>query len=219
MNFETSKLGFMILKEIISRLREFQKRGNVMENIQSNNLKIISKKMIVMMLIVLGVTFIMGLIFVFNTEHEFLVTRTVWATMTEGVDGDTPGGGELILISAVISGMTFLGELTLVIIIIVMFLVIPIVVNLLTLIISLIARLFQIGESKNWKNMTTKVLLYVSIVLQGLLSIYILVLCFTGYGLVYITVYLMLTINVYGVVKNILNNINGKKNQRQNELN
>ena len=182
-----------------------------MENIQSSNLKIISKKMIIMMLIVLGVTFIMGLIFVFYTDHEFLVTRTVWSTMTEGVDGDTPGGGELILISAFVSGMTFLGELTIIIIIIAMFLVIPVVVNSLALIINLIARLFQIGESKNWKNITTKVLLYVSIVLQGLLSIYILFLCFTGCGLVYITVYLMLIINVFGVVKNILNNINSKK--------
>lgn len=86
-----------------------------------------------------------------------------------------------------------------------------IVVNLLTLIISLIARLFQRGESKNWKNIITKVLLYISIVLQGILSIYILFLCFTGWGLVYVTIYLMLIINIFGVVKNIFNIIKSKK--------
>lgn len=125
--------------------------------------------------------------------------------MTEGVSGDTPGSGELVLIASLISGLTFLGELAALGVIIFAYFFIPFAANALTLVLNLIARLFQIGESREWKDVTTKALLYFSIVLQGLLNLYILFLCFTGYGLVYISVYLMLIINVFVFIKNILN--------------
>ena len=177
-----------------------------MENTKSNNLKIMNKKMICMSLIVLAITLIMGIVFISNTNLDFMMTRTVWADMTEGIDGDTPGGGELFLISAFVSGLTLVGELTLVLIIIVAYLVIPVLGNAFILINNLIARLFQVGQCKKWKNTVTKILLYISIVLQGILGVYILLLCFTGFGLVYIAIYLMLIINVFGFVKSIINN-------------
>ena len=164
-----------------------------------------SGKIIVMSLIATVVTLIMGIIFFFNTNSDFIATKTIWGKMTEGVSGDTPGSGELVLIASLISGLAFFGELAALGVIIFAYFLIPFAANMLTLVLNLIARLFQIGESREWKDVTTKALLYFSIVLQGLLNLYILFLCFTGYGLVYISVYLMLIINVFVFIKNILN--------------
>ena len=170
-----------------------------MQNIKKSNTKII-----IMTIIALVSTFALGLIFIFNANSEFIATKTVWGTMIEGVDGDTPGSGELVIIASIISGFAFLGELTAFFITISAFFGIPVLANSLILIVNFIARLFQIGETKEWKDVTTKVWLYFSIVLQGLLNVYILFLCFTGYGLVYLLIYLMLIINVFAFIKNIL---------------
>lgn len=182
-----------------------------MQNINKSN-----KKIIIMTIIALVLTLALGLIFLFNINSDFVATKTVWGTMTEGVDGDTPGSGELVIIASIISGFAFLGELTAFFIIILAYLGIPVFVNALILLINFIARLFQIGDSKEWKDVTTKALLYFSIVLQGLLNLYILFLCFTGYGLAYIAIYLMLIINVFAFIKNILSM---KKSKTQNQTN
>lgn len=167
-------------------------------------MKTVSGKIIIMSLIATVVTLIMGIIFFINTDSDFVATKTIWGKMTEGVSGDTPGSGELVLIASLISGLAFFGELAAFGVIIFAYFLIPFAANMLTLVFNLIARLFQIGESREWKDVTTKALLYFSIILQGLLNLYILFLCFTGYGLVYISVYLMLIINVFAFIKNIL---------------
>lgn len=171
----------------------------------NNSTKVASKKILIRSVIILFLTFVLGLVFLFNTNSDFVATKTIWGKMTEGVGGDTPGSGELVLIASLISGLTFLGELAAFGVIIFAYFLIPFAANILTLVLNLIARLFQIGESREWKDVTTKALLYFSIVLQGLLNLYILFLCFTGYGLVYISVYLMLIINVFVFINNILN--------------
>ena len=169
------------------------------------NLKTANKKIIIMSIITLVITIGLGIFFMVSLNADFVATKTIWGRMTAGVSGDTPGSGELVLIASLISGLTFLGELTAIVIIIFAYILIPFAANALIMVFNLIARLFQIGESKEWKDVTTKALLYFSIVLQGILNIYILFLCFTGYGLAYIAVYLMLIINVFAFVKNIVN--------------
>jgi hypothetical protein len=84
------------------------------------------------------------------------------------------------------------------------YLVIPLVVNLILLIINILARLFQIGKSREWKNVITKVLLYISFAIQGILCGFMVFITFTGFGWVYIALYVMLAINIYGFVKNII---------------
>jgi hypothetical protein len=169
------------------------------------NLKTANKKIIIMSIITLVITIGLGIFFMVSLNADFVATKTIWGRMTAGVSGDTPGSGELVLIASLISGLTFLGELTAIVIIIFAYFLIPFAANALIMVFNLIARLFQIGKNKEWKDVTTKALLIFAIVLQGILNLYILFLCFTGYGLAYIAVYLMLIINVFAFVKNIVN--------------
>ena len=175
-----------------------------MENTLNYNLKETSKKIILMSLIVLGITIIMGMIFVFNVDSDFVITRTVWDSMIEVIDADNPGSGEALIPALFVGMLAFFGELALLGIIFTVYLVIPLVVNLILLIINILARLFQIGKSREWKNVITKVLLYISFAIQGILCGFMVFITFTGFGWVYIAVYVMLAINIYGFVKNII---------------
>ena len=148
------------------------------------NLKTANKKIIIMSIITLVITIGLGIFFMVSLNADFVATKTIWGR---------------------ISGLTFLGELTAIVIIIFAYFLIPFAANALIMVFNLIARLFQIGKNKEWKDVTTKALLIFAIVLQGILNLYILFLCFTGYGLAYIAVYLMLIINVFAFVKNIVN--------------
>ena len=181
-----------------------------MENIQNNNLRIISKKNLIILTILLVITLILGLIFIFNINSDFVMTKTIFGNMSS-IDGTNPGAGEFLLISLFVGGLTFLGELGLLIMTIFIYFLIPVGTNILLLIINAIARLFQIGKYKNWKNITTKVLLYFSIFLQGVLNIYLLFLSFSGFDLIYVVIYLMLIVNVMGFIKTI-NNLKSIKN-------
>lgn len=181
-----------------------------MINIENNNLKIINKKFLIMSGIVLTITFILGLVFIFNINSDFALTKTIWGRMTSTVDGNYTGAGGYMFVSLFVSGLAFLDELTVLILVAFICFVIPVGVNIFILIINIIARLFQIGTNKNWKNITSKVLLYFSVVLQGILNIYLLFLSFSGFGLLYIVIYLMLMINIFGFVKNIINLRNNK---------
>jgi len=176
-----------------------------MDNIKNNNLKIINKKNLIVSAIVLTITFVLGLIFIFNINSDFVITKTIFGEMTSPVEGNTPGAGELFLLSLVVSGLTFLGELGLLVLVAFLYFVIPVGANILSLIINIIARVFQIGEHRNWKNITTKVLLYSSTVLQGILNVYLLFLSFLGFDLIYVLIYLILIVNIFGFIKNIIN--------------
>ena len=176
------------------------------------NLKTANKKIIIMSIITLVITIGLGIFFMVSLNADFVATKTIWGRMTAGVSGDTPGSGELVLIASLISGLTFVTiavdvriSITAIVIIIFAYFLIPFAANALIMVFNLIARLFQIGKNKEWKDVTTKALLIFAIVLQGILNLYILFLCFTGYGLAYIAVYLMLIINVFAFVKNIVN--------------
>lgn len=174
---------------------------------QNNNiLKKMSNKSIIASLIVLIITFILGLIFIKNIDFDFTATKTTVDELISNVDGNNPGAGEFMLISLLVGGgLTFLGEVGLLLMTAFCYLVIPVCTNGIISIINIVSRLFQIGIDKNWKNITTKVLLYIATILQGILSVYLLILSFTGFGLIYILIYLMLAINVYVFVKHILN--------------
>ena len=172
---------------------------------ENSNLKRINKNFIIISAIVLSLTLVLGLIFIFNMNSDFVITKTILGDMTSSIDGNNPGSGEFFMVSLFVSGLTFLGELGLLIIVAFMFFIIPVGANIVLLIINTIARLFQIGEYRNWKNITTKVLLYLSTILQGILNVYLLFLCFSGFDLLYIVIYFMLIVNMFGFIKNIIN--------------
>lgn len=171
---------------------------------ENNSLKKASKKILIISLIVLIITLILGLAFELNLKSDFYLTKTVWGKMMSDVDGTYPGAGEWTLISLAVSGATALAEIGALIMIMFAFFLIPVGSNVVFLIISIIARLFQIGKNKKWKDTTAKVLLIFSFILHGIFNIYLLILAFTGFVRLFIFVYLMLIINVYGLIKKIM---------------
>lgn len=176
-----------------------------MENTQINNLKKLSNKFLIMSIIALVVTFILGLVFIFSINSDFTATKTIWGEMTSNVDGNNPGDAEYMGLALFLSGLTFFGELGVILIFIFLIFLVPFFANSFFLIINTVSRLFQIGKTKKWKNTISKILLYSSTVLQGILNIYLLLLCFTGVGIIYILLYLMFIINVICFIKNIIN--------------
>ena len=131
------------------------------------------------------------------------MTKTIFSELTSSLDGNTPGSGELLFLSLFISTFTFLGELGIMLIVILLFFVVPVSSNSLLFFINIIARLFQIGENKRWKNIITKTLLVISLIIQGILLFYLLLLFFTGFSWIYLIIYLMFAFNVFAFIKNI----------------
>lgn len=76
-------------------------------------------------------------------------------------------------------------------------LIIPCGVLLLKLVLMVIARLFQIGNQKKWKNIVSKVFIYISLVLMIFLGIYILLLFIN-------TLNLFLLLSIVGKVVEII---------------
>ena len=139
--------------------------------------------------------------------------ETIFGDMTSSIESTNPGAGEYLLLTLFVSGLTFVGELGLLIVILFLFLIVPVISSILFLLLSIIARLFQIGEEKKWKEITTKVIIYISMSLEALLSIYIAILSFTGFDLLYIPIYLMLITHIVSLVINIINLVITNKNK------
>lgn len=85
--------------------------------------------------------------------------------MVEKVDTDSPAAGYAVLAGLGIGTMSDIGSA---IIIFTTVLLIPSFLLLIIVILQMIARLMQIGIEKHWKNITSKILTYISIVLQFL---------------------------------------------------
>ena len=175
------------------------------------NYKKISKKFITRSLIVLTVTFILGMMFLFSLGDEFYITG---GDKSSFIDPDNNTSNMVWIFPA-----GFLLEAASYIYIGVICVTTPIIANMIMCMLSIVARIFQIGTEKRWKNITTKVLLIISIVLQGLLSVYVLFLgiAFSKYDSLAFDLYAISFVNIVAVVKSILNFRNKKNKALENE--
>lgn len=170
-----------------------------------NSLKKVSNKFLVMSLIILVVTFVLAITFLFSFKYDFSITDTVFDKMMSGVDSNNPGAGAWALWSLIIGGFALIGEFGLLLIFFITILIVPACTHGICLILNGISRLFQIGMDKRWKKIITKVLLYISTILQGLLCICLGLSAITGFSLIYIILYLILAANIYVFVQYISN--------------
>lgn len=162
------------------------------------NYKKISKKFISRSLIVLVITFILGMMFLSSLADEFYITGGGKSTF---IDPDNNTSNMVWIFPA-----GFLLEAASYIYIGVICVATPIIANMIMCMLSIVARLFQIGMEKRWKNITTKVLLIISIVLQVILSVYVLSMgiTFSKFDALAFDMYAISFVNIVAVVKGIL---------------
>ena len=153
--------------------------------------------------IAFGVTMLFAIMFMVLCPFGFNASKTVWPALL-GQDFGGPGGGYIAAFGFFLGLFTLLAELAILAFILYLFAYIPTYVCGIILVINIIARLFQIGTSKKWKNIVTKIFLFISIIIEGLLCIYLTFLSVTGFTVVYLIIYAMLFINLFAFVKNIL---------------
>jgi len=108
--------------------------------------------------------------------------------------------------------MTIMLDFSLALIYLIFLLLIPAALRLIIVSLVIIARLFQIGHNKKWKDTTSKVFIYISFALQILLALYF-ILFFIN------TLNLILLLVVVGVVVEIILFIKEFKNIRVEENN
>ena len=177
----------------------------------NTNLKKVSKKFIIQSLILTAITFILGMMFFTSLDGEYIITGGEKSTFLKDVNASELGGFLPFWLFFELASYAFLAFYCI---------VIPVGVNVVLLFNNIIARLFQIGENKNWKNIVTKTILFICIVFQGLLSAYILFLAiaFTGYTSQVYIMYAIFFVNAVGFVKGIVNMINKKEKSVENPM-
>ena len=159
-----------------------------------------NNKFIIGSIIVLALTFITCLLMCFSFRFGFDGTKTIWSHLTSNVSANNPGSGEYALISLFITGTALGMELFFYLAILYLFVLVPIAENVFVLFLSVIARLFQIGKERRWKDIVTKVLLIISVIFQGMLCVYSLILAFTGFSLFFIIHYFVTLINILAFI-------------------
>jgi hypothetical protein len=183
------------------------------DNVERNNIKITCNKFIKMSAIIFGITFVLGLIISVLLQKGFDITKTVWSGMVTSADPNNPGAGEYVAFGLLASLMAFFAEFISILLTLYVFHIVPNMFTLFVLIVSSIARWFQCGKPKKWKDETSKVLLYISLVVQTFFILYLISLVFSGFGLAFIILYIMIAVNIYAYVKNILYLLNYYKSR------
>ncbi len=112
--------------------------------------------------------------------------------------GDDSGVGKLIGIP--IAGVAKLG----IVILGVFILLIPSAIIFIIILLQIIARLMQIGNEKKWKNTTSKILTYISMVIQIFLSIILLFYIFSNLKVNKVLLIIAFIINVICIITFII---------------
>ena len=112
--------------------------------------------------------------------------------------GSDSGVGELIGLP--ISAVTEMG----IVIVYGFILLIPSAMIFIIILLQIIARLMQLGNEKNWKNITSKILTYISMVIQIFLSIILLFYIFSNLKVNKILLMIAFIINVICIITFII---------------
>lgn len=143
---------------------------------------------------------------VFN-EFNFPFTNEVAENFNNMEEGN-PGSGWYLLFAG---GVALLGDFTILFFFVFLLIFVPFVMNFLIVIIQGVARLFQIGLEKKWKNIVGKVLTVISIIIEILLCIILLFIFISNVQVSKILLFLALTLNITTVVLFIREFINMNK--------
>ena len=151
------------------------------------------KKIYLRLLIAAVLCAIVSMLLLYLTIHytsiePFSTTRHV-VNETIGSGDTNPGAGEYFLIAG---GLSLLADFSILFYLIILFFLIPGFIFLVIVISQLVAFLFQLGDAKEWKNKTSKVFTYISMVLEIILCVYHL--CMLLASIVYNIIFLILSL-------------------------
>ena len=110
---------------------------------------------------------------------------------------NNPGSGWYLIFAG---GAALLSDLALGFLLVWYVIFVPFLLNLLITSLQGIARLFQIGVEKNWKNIVSKSLTIISIIIKIILCLLLLLVLFIGFQVSQIILFVSLCVNIVGVV-------------------
>lgn len=126
---------------------------------------------------------------------------------------DAPGSGEYLMIAGSMAfGLDVIGVLGVMLVYAFILFIAPLVAEFLTILFILIARLVQIGDVKKSKNTASKVLIYIGIVFQALLSIWFLISIFMKLEVYNILLIINCILNIICIIF-ILKKLNSYKDE------
>ena len=132
--------------------------------------------------------------FVFDDFNLFPITNEVVENFNEMEDN--PSSGWYLILAG---GGALLADFTIGIALVFILVFIPIMMNLLIIVFQIIARLFQIGAEKKWKNIVSKVFTVFSIIVQVQLCILLFFAVISEIQISKILLFISLAINITSV--------------------
>ena len=170
--------------------------------------------LLVLSVICFGLTLILNVCSITFNEFDFKITNGIIESVNDSKG--TPGSGEYFLIFGTLG---ILADLGLAFVILFLILGIPFFINGGIMLLQGIARIFQIGIEKNWKNIFSKILTIISIIMQIFLCILFLFCLISNLNISKILLFLSFAINVVSVVLFIKEFIKISKTNKQEVLN
>lgn len=168
-------------------------------------------KLLIVSIICTILVFILCFITLFINGFDFLATENVIDELNSA-DRDMPGGAEYFLIKG---GFSLLTDFTVGLAYLFITLIIPSFILLAIILSQSIARLFQISTEKKWKNITSKIFTYISLLLQILLFYRLFVISSLP-NINTIATYIALFVNIFCIIFFIYTLIKLKKFENQN---
>ena len=170
-------------------------------------------KLLVVSIICTIFVFILSLITLFINGFDFLATEQAVDELNRAVN-DTDGG-EYLLYFLIKGGFSFMLDFTVGITYLFITLIIPSFILLAIIFSQSIARLFQIKSKKKWKNITSKIFTYISLILQFLLFARLFIILSIP-NINVITIFIALFIKIFCIICFIYTLIKLKKFESQN---
>lgn len=151
-----------------------------------NNL---NKLLLISLLSLIVVTIICWCAIMFDDFNLFYITGKIFL--------EDPGVGVIFF------PFTFLVDFGMAIFYLIMLFIFPFGTLLLVLVLQIFARLLQIGQSKKWKNIISKIFVYTSLVLQILLCVYLFLIFISTLNLIILLAIVVIIINIVLFIKEV----------------
>lgn len=132
-----------------------------------------------------------------KTENfDFSLTESVVDEVNE-MESDNPGGGWYFLFAG---GSAMMLDFAIGFFAIFFVFFVPAILYFIIVLSQIISRIVQIGENKKWKNITSKVFTYISVIFQVILCIILLICISSNFALNKILLSVVLILNIVCVI-------------------
>lgn len=170
-------------------------------------MKKIFNKLLIITMVCAIISYILCFSSAINNDFDFTNTKGVVNEVNE-MGSDNPGAGWYLLMAG---GTAAILDVTAGIANLIIIILIPSFMLFVIMISQCVARLVQIGEQKKWKDITSKIFTYISVVLQILLCLVLIFSLLSNLSFNRVLLFLALILNIACLVLFIKNLANIKK--------